>query len=1131
VPVEPKPLFRPDIVRPHVAAFSLPEHAAGSRTKIARWADLLSGPEGDRVKERELLPVFLSDVFTELLGYGTLADNPARHTLSREQHVEVDGQYADAVLGEFGAGARRFVVAIEGKGPRDPLDRPFAGRRLSAVEQRYRYAVNLPCDWILVTSMRETRLYFKGSDQQTYERFEISRLAHDEDALKRFVFLLGAERVVPLVGLCHLYGLRTSSEQSNTAITRAYYQRYAEIRYDAFTQLVRDNREVERSRVLAATQLLLDRVLFCAFAEDRRLLPAETIQTAFEHRDPYQPRPVWENFKGLFRFVNEGNRALQIPAYNGGLFAAHAILDSLVVSDQVCGYFRELAGYDYRSASEVSDQPRDVGQMIDVDILGHIFEQSITDLERLKSGDVDDDPDRHRARRKREGAFYTPTFITRYIVEQTLGPLLGERYEQLRAGHQQGTVATARAALNDPRVYALETLNRPQREILIRFWESWQRELASIRLLDPACGSGAFLIEAFDQLHRVYEESNDRLEELRGSRTLFDLDREILQNNLYGVDLNPEAIEICRLSLWIKTAERGKILTSLDHTIRVGNSIISDPDIDRSALDWNAAFPEVFASGGFDAVIGNPPYVRQETLAPLKPYLEKHYRAYHGSADLYVYFYEVGLRLLKPGARLSFVVTNKWLKANYGESLRRLFADHAWVESIIDFGHAKQIFAEADVFPSIIVVRKPDTAEPPQSVRVCAIPREQLRIHDLVQQIGAEGFDLPRTTFNSSAWMLEPPAVARLLAKIQHTGTPLREFAGTRLYRGLLTGLNEAFVINSDARAQLIHEDPSCDALIRPFVRGQDIRRWRTSSSDLWLIAIESSGDREWVWSQARDAAEAVFARTFPSIFRHLGPFKAAAIARQDKGRFWWELRSCAYWDKFLGPKLFYQEIQFHPWYAFDESGLLANNKCFFIPIDDLYLLGVLNSPLMWWHNFRYLPHMKDEALSPVTFKMEVLPIAVPTDDVRTSVESAVRRLIEQTGALNGTRGRLADWLRVEYEVSKPTLRLQAALDLDEDGFVAEIRKARGKGKPLTAAGLHSVREEYRNTVEPARVVAEEMLRLEEQIADWVYRAYGLTRSEIELVQRTAPPRMPLSGYEVDTEEATFDEVASNRPS
>jgi SAM-dependent methyltransferase len=211
-----------------------------------------------------------------------------------------------------------------------------------------------------------------------------------------------------------------------------------------------------------------------------------------------------------------------------------------------------------------------------------------------------------RKRRKQEGAVYTPAFITRYIVGQALGGVLKQRFEALRQQHESETSGTARKALADPNAYDLTALNEPQRKALIRFWEAWQEALKRLRILDLACGSGAFLIEAFDQLHALYETSNARLEELRGERTLFDLDRQILQHNLYGVDLNAEAIQICQLSLWIKTAARGKRLTSLDHTICEGNSIISDKAVHPKAFDWQAAFPEVFAQGGFHVVIYLP---------------------------------------------------------------------------------------------------------------------------------------------------------------------------------------------------------------------------------------------------------------------------------------------------------------------------------------------------------------------------------------------------------------------------------------------------------------------------------------------------------------------------------------------
>ena len=208
--------------------------------------------------------------------------------MSREKHVQVDGKFADAVLGDFGTGSERFIVAVEGKGPKDPLDRPFAGRRMSAVDQGYRYAINLPCDWIIVTSIRQTRLYYKGADQQTYERFDTEAAGRQTRPCSRqFVFLLGAERVVPASGRCHLYDLLAESETVGRELTKEFYVRYADMRQDAFARLCQDNPDVPPQDVLACTQKLLDRVLFCAFCEDRGLLP---------RRDDPQglraPRPV-----------------------------------------------------------------------------------------------------------------------------------------------------------------------------------------------------------------------------------------------------------------------------------------------------------------------------------------------------------------------------------------------------------------------------------------------------------------------------------------------------------------------------------------------------------------------------------------------------------------------------------------------------------------------------------------------------------------------------------------------------------------------------------------------------------------------------------------------------------------------
>src|ERR1017187_7494009 len=503
--LESKPLFHPEVIRQQVRAFSLSERAEDWQPKLRHWAGLLASGRADDFKETALLPDSLTDIFCGLLGYTGPAGAGDTFTLSRERHVEVDGKVADAVLGRFQKSKEQFVAVLEGKGARDPLDHPFAGRRMSAVDQAYRYAINLPCDWIIVTSMRETRLYYKGSPQHAYERFETVRLAADAALLKRFVFLLGAERVVPEHRDCHLYELLRASESVGRELTNQFYALYADIRQRVLTRLCRENSTIAPQEILRCIQKLLDRVLFCAFCEDRGLLPPESLKHAFEQRNPYNPQPVWLNFRGLFRAVDEGNAGLNIPAYNGGLFALDAALDALQVPDEVCAHFKELGDYDYRPARELADAAEGtaVRSVIDVDILGHIFEQSITDLERLReslvalpapgapasppaSANVEATPAGTPAlpvtgkpgrRRKQEGAVYTPAFITRYLVEPALGSVLMDRFETLRHQHEAEAAGTARKALADPNAYDLTVLNEPQRKALIRFWEAWQEAL------------------------------------------------------------------------------------------------------------------------------------------------------------------------------------------------------------------------------------------------------------------------------------------------------------------------------------------------------------------------------------------------------------------------------------------------------------------------------------------------------------------------------------------------------------------------------------------------------------------------------------------------------------------------------
>lgn len=1110
MPVEVTPLFRRDVLRPHLAGFTLPERAQSARAKLREWADLFGTAKGLELKETELLPEWLTDVFHGLLGYTgpTALASEGRYTISRERLVDAEGEFADAVIGDFREGEILFVAALEGKGPMDPLDRPFSGRRLSAVEQAYRYATNLPCDWIVVTNLREIRLYYKSATQRTYERFAIADLANDEDELKRLVYLLGAERMAPREGRCHLYSLLEESERAGEEVTQKYYGEYARIRREMLGALLSANPESAPALVLSATQRLLDRALFIAFAEDRSLLPTDTLLKAYSHSDPYNPRPIWQNFLGLFRAIDQGGASLGIPKYNGGLFACDQLLDEgLNVPDAACALLKRLGEYNYaQNGNGDATSP-----VVDVEILGHIFEQSIEDLEGLRAELEGGEATRQTSKRKREGAFYTPRSITAYIVREALEPVLTDRFEKLRRKHHASAKGTQKKALEDPVVFDTGALNQPQRQALIAFWEAWLEELKTIRIIDPACGSGAFLIEAFDQLHRIYTDVVERLVDLdeTGQRSLFEPDRTILQNNLYGVDLNEEAIEIARLSIWIKTAQRDKVLTDLDHNIRIGNSIVSNPELDPRAIDWQVAFPEVMAQGGFDVVIGNPPYVRAELLTPIKEHLEERFSSYHGQADLYVYFYELGVKLLRPGGQMSYIVTNKWFKAAYGEPLRRFFAEETWVESIIDLGHARQIFPDADVFPCIVRVKKAVGKSAPATTRVSRIPRDLLKTDDLKTMIEAFAFDFPRADLSGGVWTLEPPELEDIFSKMRRVAPPLREYAGRSPVYGIKTGYNEAYLLTSAERDAIIRDDPACTDIIRPYLRGQDIRRWTPEWAGLWMIVMRSSANYDWPWKEAGPDAEEIFSRTCPALYRHFKMHEERLRRRSDQGTYWWELRSCDYYDRFEGPKIIWKDLSFHPEFAFDTTGIYTNDLCFFIPSDDLWLIAVLNSPLLWAYLWRNTIHGKDEVLRLKTIYMEATPIAVPTSPVRAAAEDYVRDLIEIARERREIIDGMLDWLHSEFGIDKPGNALTESYNLTTDAFVDEVKKRRPGRSTVTSAELRRLREEYDGTVPGLRALNSRATEIEMELSDLVFEAYGLSEEEMSVIWRTAPPRMP----------------------
>ncbi len=1092
--------------------FAFPADLEMRQQRIIQWIASLQNGTLDEIKEVSLHGQFLNDIFQQVLGYRSVIDGSGKEwEIHAEQTVSDGGGSADGALGLFTAvdGKQgkvklqgRIVAPIELKGAKNDLDRPAPGRKESAVDQGWRYAnYTADCRWVIVSNYREIRLYQTNKTPAYYEQFFLTDLS-DLERFKRFYFLLCRQNFLPPVtspqSPSRLDLLLQESNEAQEEITKQLYREYKQVRLDIARYFRTKGPESIPNRdaaLIEKAQKVLDRVLFIAFCEDRGLLPAKTLARAHDHKDPYNPRSVWDNYKAVFRWVDQGNDDPPIPGYNGGLFRHDPLLDEqLQVPDLLCSHLKQLTRFDFDT--EVS-----------VDILGHIFEQSVTDLEELRALTTGQEYDQKKGKRKTQGVFYTPAFITQYIVEVALGGYLNRREQELRDRFQLAKIP--------------DRATRKRQESEMQFWEAYRDEvLMKTRVIDPACGSGAFLIAAFDYLLRQYERVNQALAALKGGqRSLFDLNKTILNNNLYGVDLSPESVEITKLSLWLKTAEQGKALTYLDDNIKVGNSIVADLQIDPRAFDWQASFPHVFADSGFDVAIGNPPYVRQELLSPIKPYLQKHYESYDGVADLYTYFYEKGLKILKPSGVLSYIVTNKWLRSGYGEPLRKFFSLHSVFEQIIDFGHAP-IFEDADTFPCIVVAQKP-LVPPVQQVKpmasspvlICPVPREKLAAINLPQFVQQEGYSVPWSRFKADAWSLESLEESQLLHKIKSQGVSLKEFVGIKPLYGLKTGLNDAFLINDAVRKNLIKDDPNSTEIIKPYLRGQDIKRWCPGVEKPWIILLRSSSDHSWDWSKAASVQEAqdIFARKYPSIYQHFKSREEMLKRRADQGVYWWELRRCAYYNLFEQPKIVYQVIQFLPQYAIDISGGYGNDKTYFLPTHDFWLLGCLNSPLMWWHNWRYFGHMKDDALNPANFLMENLPIAPPTESIRAEAEELVSKLVELTTVNQESHRDVLNWLEVEQCIDKPGQKLEDFASLDEKEFIQEVKKRRPKvAGGLSPASLKEVQQVYNDYAPTIQNRKAESLQLEHRLSDLVNQAYGLTSEEIDLMWKTAPPRMPI---------------------
>jgi len=1055
-------LFNRKTLNRQLAAMSVP--SADQLSILRAWASTIRDGSIHTQSETEIEDQFKDRIVSALLGYRPFNETGEWTVASK---ASIGSGVVDLALGNFTPEKKAIVAPFELKGARTrDLDAIMPGRAKSPVQQAWEYASdNVGTKWVLVSNYLEIRLYSYGEGRQFVETFDLTQ-GDDPELAKRLLLLLSAGS---------LLGGRTAeilaqSRREDRDITNALYLLYRDLRGQLVDAVRADQAELDPLDAISAAQTILDRVLFIAFAEDNGLLPDDSLLRAFEHADPYNPRPVWQNFLGLFRAIDEGNTQLNIPRYNGGLFSRDPVIPDLNLPDAICEGFKRLAEYDF--ASEVS-----------VTVLGHIFEQSIADVEALQAQALGEEPIETKAsgtsgRRKRDGVVYTPDYVARFIVDQTLGAHEREIFTEILARHAK----PGAQADDDPIKWKSAKAERTA-------WEEYRARLTSLRIVDPACGSGVFLIMAFDWLKAALERANTRIAELSGTGhmgDLYDPDSEILTNNLFGVDVNSESVEIAKLSLWIKTARRGKVLDSLDGNLKVGDSLIEDSSYAyrEHGFAWKEAFPQVFAEGGFDVVLGNPPYVRMELLKPMKPWLEKRYEVVSDRADLYAYFFERGVTLLKPGGRLGYISSSTFFKTGSGKPLRHFLRTKAAIETVVDFGDI-QIFEGVTTYPVIMTLRAgaPEADHALDFWKVDALPEA-----DFAGAFEDARKPYPQDALGDGSWELERPALRRLREKIVAGRPTLKDAYGSPLY-GIKTGLNEAFVTDTPTKERLCREDGKSAELLKPWLEGKDLKRWRAEPRGLWIIYIPKN----------RIAID-----DYPAIRDWLLPFRERLEKRATKQE-WFELQQAqeAYSDSFSSPKIIYSRFLKRAEFMFDELFNYPNNALFAIPGAGHFLLAILNSPVCWQHLRSQSTDLSGGFSQADAADLETLPIPTATDEQKAELaslaETAQAAAEERYGLQQEVTRRIPD-LAADPTSAKLTKKLKEWWTLpDFPAFQKEVKKALKADIPLKERNdwdtwLSENRAEIDRLTDRIRTC-------EREINAKVYALYDLDADDIALLE------------------------------
>jgi REP element-mobilizing transposase RayT/type I restriction-modification system DNA methylase subunit len=1209
-------------------------------------------------KEEQYQEGFFRDLFVNILGY-KLNPEPNFNLITENKNVTGSKKSDGAIIIN---GVVCAVIELKGTDTTD----------LSKIEvQAFGYKNNQAnCGYVITSNFEKLWFYIDNAiDHLEFNLFTLS-----EAEFELLYLCLSFESIKGNIP----QKIKSESLSQEDTITKKLYKDYSLFKRELHQNLVELNPEYDALTLFKKSQKLLDRFLFLFFAEDRNLLPPNSVVQVIEQwkklyeLDEY--KPLYQRFKKYFNYLNVGYKGQKydVFAYNGGLFKPDELLDAIKIDDELLyKHTLKLSTYDF--ASE-----------IDVNILGHIFENSLNELDEIQAQLQGEEIEKSKTKRKKDGVFYTPKYITKYIVENTVGKLCTDKKAELLIDdadyfYNKKRTKDVKAELNDK----------------LKKYQNW---LLQLTICDPACGSGAFLNQALDFLineHKYIDELQAKL--FGDSIILNDVSKSILENNLFGVDLNEESVEIAKLSLWLRTAQPNRKLNDLNNNIKCGNSLIDDPEIaGNKAFNWQTEFPQVFVKkqkkawhittaihdsrtsqrmidyevrqkramgtipepqiipltaaeetliveviskiviednlrvmafnvckdhlhlllvcneeevsrivqkikaktaravniqrgvtvptmeraplanaplsiegdaplplhkergekqnslwtqkfgckeitddnqlyntieyiknnrvkhelpllpilqqvsmltclyqsyddafcdeylGGFDVIIGNPPYVKLETNKLLSEQISKlGYETFEKRGDLYVLFVEKGFGIVKENGIISYIMPNKWLQAEYGKTLRSFFLKFQ-MNQLIDFGDL-QIFEGATTYPCIFISEK---RKPTETIPVAVLKSEMQNDFDF--NISQNQQIFATNSFSEQTWVISSNSDKGLLTKLQSQFKTLKETINGESYRGVLSGLSEAFLIDKFTKEKII-EGNQYNEIIHPFLQGRDAKPYSEPIYSNYLLFFKKGFTKQNIGDCSEEVGWEWICQMFPTVANWLLPFQERGKARTDKGDFWWELRACDYYECFSKPKIMYQKFQVKPCFVFDDSGMFCNDSMWIIPTENKALLGVLNSKMGWWLIGKFCTQIQN-GYQLIWKYFGQIPVPNTNNELSSLVEimlSLNKNLQEQSQKFQRTIQRRF-YLTMEHAPLPLSIKLQNWYLLDYKEFIAELSKQKIK---LSLADEAEWEEYFLSESKKVQAIKAEIDKTDKEIDAMVYQLYELTDEEIKIVE------------------------------